>query len=666
MDYKYYGGNRYRDKGAPWKPNGGKTFGNQNNGSAPANNQIRAPFNFVPLNDKVYTPGWSNDISQDVPFPDGVSGTLTFTIEARTPIFVRNGAAPHRKDKNGKEIKETTFNRDGENGQYFIPGTSIKGAIRSVLEIISCGRMRLDEKAAYAQREWFNPRLYTIKGSQTEIHCGYLRRKGDGFVISDHGEPYRISHKEIDKYLGERILEPKFSKDSQERFNINQPAHIPGDQKSYDPKTANFKYKLISTQSGKSLRNLQFNKIPKTDPDYNSFKPRAVKQVGKGEITGDIVLTGQPDKWISRRRGEKKAGKFYEFVFENDKNKKYDEYHRSQEEFEHFKFIYNETEEWPRVRQLIESEEGVPVFFQLEGGTIKNFGLSFLYKLPYDNSPAEATYKAHQQEAYDLADCIFGTVVGDNALKGRVQFSDAFAVDGTAEPEDKELKVVLNSPKASYYPIYIAQKHIDNNGNVAKFGKGFNYNTYNDSVIKGWKRYVLKDGIDKVGDPENENNEKLNSHLTPLRAGATFTCKMNFFNLRPIELGALVSTLLFQKFFPVQNGEFFHQIGGGKPYGLGKVSIKLKDFSESENILSSSVQAFRKAMDAEMGGDGKWLKSQQIKELVLLSSTTEKAEGPTGKFAYMKMSNDRFKNEFANVRDGAQGGQYLKYFSKIS
>lgn len=663
MDYKNYGGNRRRDNGTPWKPNSGKPFRPQSNDSAPANNQIRAPFNFVPLNDKVYTPDWSNDISHDVPFQDGVSGTLTFTIEAKTPIFVRNGA-PHRKDKDGNEIKETTFNRDGENGQYFIPGTSIKGVIRSVLEIISCGKMRLDENSAYAQREWFNSRLYTIKGSQSEILCGYLRRKGDKFVISDHGKPYRISHKEIDKYLGKKILEPKFSKDSIERFNINQPTHILGGQKPDDPKTANFKYKLISSQSGKSLSGLKFKEIPKTDPDYNSFKP-CVRQDVNGGIIGDIVLTGQPDKWINKRRGEKKAGKFYEFVFENDKNKKYDDRDIS-DKFEHFKFIYKETEEWPRVKQLIESEEGVPVFFQMNGEEI-NFGLSFLYKLPYDNSPSKATPKAYQQEAYDLADCIFGTVDDDKALKGRVQFSDAFAIEGTAKPEDKELKVVLNAPKASYYPIYIKQKHIGNNGKVGKLGKDFNYSTYNDSVIKGWKRYVLKDGIDKVGDPENENNEKLNSHLKPLKAGAKFTCQMNFFNLRPIELGALLSTLLFQKFFPVQNGEFYHQIGGGKPYGLGKVSIKLKDFSEDSSIMDTSVREFKKVMDETMGGDGKWLKSQQMKELILLSSTTKKAEGPTGQFSYMKMSNNRFQNEFANVRDDkTQGGQYLKYFSQIS
>lgn len=665
MDNKKHGGNGHRDNGAQWKPTGGKPFKGQNNNSASANNQIRAPFNFVPLNDKVYTPGWSKEISHDVPFKDGVSGTLTFSIEAKTPIFVRNGA-PQRKDKDGKEIKETTFNRDGENGKYFIPGTSIKGAIRSVLEIISCGKMRLDENSAYAQREWFNPRLYTIKDSQSEILCGYLRRKGDGFVISDHGKPYRISHKEIDKYLGKKILEPKFSKDSQ--FNINKPTHIPGDQKSYGPKTANYKYKLISSQSGKSLSGLKFKEIPETDPDYNSFKT-CVREDGKGDIVGDIVLTGQPDKWINNRRGQKKAGKFYEFVFENDKNdknKKYEDHKISREEFEHFKFIYNETEEWPRVKQLIESEEGVPVFFLIEGDTI-NFGLSFLYKLPYDNSPKKATHKAHQQKTYDLADCIFGTVEGDKALKGRVQFSDAFAVDGTAKPEEKDLTVVLNSPKASYYPIYIEQKHIGNNDKVGKLGKGFNYSTYNDSVIKGWKRYVLKDGFDRVGNPENENNEKLNSHLTPLKAGATFTCQMNFFNLRPIELGALLSTLLFQKFFPVQKGEFYHQIGGGKPYGLGKVSIKLKDFSEDSSIMDTCVREFKKVMDETMGGNGKWLKSQQMKELILLSSTTKKAEGPTGKFSYMKMSNNRSQNEFANVRDDkTQGGQYLKYFSQIS
>jgi len=52
---------------------------------------IKAPFNFVPLSDKVFFPDWADKISHDIPFEDGVSGTIELTLTAKTPIFVRNG-----------------------------------------------------------------------------------------------------------------------------------------------------------------------------------------------------------------------------------------------------------------------------------------------------------------------------------------------------------------------------------------------------------------------------------------------------------------------------------------------------------------------------------------------------------------------------------------------
>lgn len=46
---------------------------------------IKAPYNFVPLENKAFYPSWTNHISQDIPFEDGVSGSIEYTIEAKTP-----------------------------------------------------------------------------------------------------------------------------------------------------------------------------------------------------------------------------------------------------------------------------------------------------------------------------------------------------------------------------------------------------------------------------------------------------------------------------------------------------------------------------------------------------------------------------------------------------
>lgn len=100
---------------------------------------IKAPFNFVPLNKKVFFPEWAEYISHDIPFEDGVSGEIDIKITAHSPIYVRNGGG-------GDE-----FNRI--NDTCFIPATSIKGAVRNVLEILSFGKMTQVENSSFAKKK---------------------------------------------------------------------------------------------------------------------------------------------------------------------------------------------------------------------------------------------------------------------------------------------------------------------------------------------------------------------------------------------------------------------------------------------------------------------------------------------------------------------------------
>ena len=54
---------------------------------------ITAPYNFVPLNEKIFYPPWaSEDILKnihDVPFKDGESGVIEVEITAKSPIFIK-------------------------------------------------------------------------------------------------------------------------------------------------------------------------------------------------------------------------------------------------------------------------------------------------------------------------------------------------------------------------------------------------------------------------------------------------------------------------------------------------------------------------------------------------------------------------------------------------
>ena len=567
---------------------------------------MKSPFNFVPVSEKVYFPDWSEQISQDVPFSDGVSGIIHLHIMTHTPTFVRNGHT--QEDAKEKNATYNSFSKT--NKEYFIPATSIKGEVRNILEILSFSKMDIDHSSLFAQREWDKPNLYTLKSKPSDVRCGWLRRKGNDYEIINCGKPYRISHKRLDEYIGESLMKNHFSK----KNGIDLNEKIEGK----DPKTAIFKYELMKKR-GIDLTNLSFELDEEACNRYNT---RRVLVTENGTIEGTIVLTGQPDQWTERDNPSiaRPQGKYYEFVFANNEEIINDKkaYDISKETFNHYKFIYQDSTEWQRIKVDIETKQGVPVFFRIEENKIKDFGMAFLYKLPYEKSPFEVLPKAHKSETPDLAQCIFGYTSKNKSLKGRVLFGHAFSND--AQP-DKDITLTLNTPKASYYPIYIQQE--GRNGIVTR------YETYNDGKLSGWKRYHIR----KKTWEKAMNSEKLDTIIHPVKKGSTFHGSISFHNLRPVELGALLSALTFHG-----TSGCYHSIGQGKPYGFGKVTYNIELDCDNNN---NEIEYYMSSFEYTMGQHTSWIGSEQV--TTLLTIAANEVEGTPFEYMTMEMGGT---NEF--------------------
>jgi CRISPR-associated protein (TIGR03986 family) len=293
-----------------------------------------------------------------------------------------------------------------------------------------------------------------------------------------------------------------------------------------------------------------------TDTDHNSSQGGGFHRVKVAsletnqEFRGTIVFTGQPDKWVYPRPKELKkgAGKFYDFVFKNPSDNSV--LHKlNDDDFENYQSIYKDSPDWIYWYDKLYTT-GIPVFFMEEKRKSLKWGLALLFKLPYDHTPFETLPNSHKNEKYDLADCIFGSVDKDKSLKGRVTFGHAFCVSHNVSPMD-EVRLILGSPKASYYPTYIAQD--GNNGITAQ------YQTYNDGRISGWKRYVVKRTATGTYVTEGQNvSDRVYSSLTPLPENTKFSSTITFHNLKPEELGALISALTFHGHTNCQQEVFHH------------------------------------------------------------------------------------------------------------
>lgn len=96
---------------------------------------VRAPYAFVPLSDKVFFPDWADLVSHDVPFKDGWCGEVEIEINTVTPLVV--GAERNRLSNGGGDVRPFCL----PGGPYAIPGSSLQGMIRNVLEIATFGRI---------------------------------------------------------------------------------------------------------------------------------------------------------------------------------------------------------------------------------------------------------------------------------------------------------------------------------------------------------------------------------------------------------------------------------------------------------------------------------------------------------------------------------------------
>lgn len=266
---------------------------------------IKAPYNFVPLENKAFYPSWANHISQDIPFEDGVSGSIEYTIEAKTPIFVRNGYTD-------REHPDSTFSKTHD-GKFFIPSTSIKGEIRNVLEILSFGKMTQVQDARFGIRDLNsqkNPVAY-VEGNfyldkMKHVQCGWLykRLSQDGneeYIINDCGVPGRIKPEEIDNHYGTALA--MFG----QNLTLNRQCTNKNDEEEL--RSAYYKYKNILKISldNQDINNCFCGTFSTVQDNYD----RLIASFGANGKKGCIVVTGQP----SKRDPIKKKGKYYEFVF---------------------------------------------------------------------------------------------------------------------------------------------------------------------------------------------------------------------------------------------------------------------------------------------------------------------------------------------------------------
>lgn len=527
---------------------------------------VHAPYNFVPLSKKVFFPDWAVKVSHDIPFSDGISGTIECTLTNVSPLYIRNGGNWTREEimADTKENPAQAFFRVGTD--FIIPGTSIKGMLRNIIEIASFGKMNRVDNRKYSFRDLSkgHPYLKLMRGAK----AGWLT---------------------LDKETRAWFLTPcEFA-----RIDHN-------DLIKFDPKARDIKLE----QNAKSKYSV-WTKSLDVRFDLGIKTPSGVKALNLGgntaTATGTIVFTGQP----SANNG-KKGEKHLEFIFHSKgtgKNRVSPELIREVE------FIHSESEDWK-----FHKENGIiPVFYHGNASVPSSIGLALMYRLPYKHTIHDAirhidkdTGTDHFHADPDLAETMFGFEGEPEGLKGRVFVSPAIARTGTAKPGNA-FHTILGSPKPTYYPSYMEQKNQRTSSTTLMDDTG---------TVRGWKRYPAKPFHEKDIVKPAEDQMKVSTKFVPIAKSAEFTFKIRVHNLKPAELGALLWALEWGG-----NKELCHSLGMGKSFGLGQVKIdvnpggtKLIKITGEVAQPSGLQQEFEKLMQEKVSAD--WRETNQLVQLL--------------------------------------------------
>lgn len=581
----------------------------------------QSPYAFVPVSEHVIFPDWANRVSQDIPFSDGLDGELNLTITALSPLFIRDGREP---DRANPQNKADNFFQTAD-GTYCIPGSSLKGMLRNVLEIASFSKMSRVSDRRYAIRD-LQLKKYTSqfvnRDTSSKVQAGLLDVSSPDWKIYP-----------CDYALWDRL---KFDRDfGNRRMSAAEKYQAWSDKHKKLDWTATIEWRSKDAK-GKSIIAHNHATLTLRGDDLQS---------------GVVVFTGQPQDY----KPGKTAQKHHEFFFYHfDKAEPIwvdppetitqDEYgndvRRNQQDFI---FAYceqsqagdldnwnykNETNKlsarqsfMTRIRERYFNGR-IPVFYLTnDDGSLRSFGLSQLFRLTGKLSVADALRNVNPDHYArttadfkpDLSDLIFGYVNGKNdALRGRVYVSPCLAQN---QPQpDPALKLILGEPRPSFYPAYLQQPE--------GLKEKKDYQTFLDdkAKLRGWKRYPAlnenwqtADQVVKYADPEQRENDKIWTSLQPLPVGTVFQGTIRYHNLRPIELGALLWTI------QLKNSKYYcHSIGMAKPYGFGKIKIDIAG-ELSEDDRKSYCKQFTDYI-AQQLGEEKFEQLPQIQALLNMAA----------------------------------------------
>lgn len=357
--------------------------------------KITAPYNFVPLNRRVYIPEWGDQVSMDIPFEDGEDGYIEVVWRNDSPLCIRDARGHHK----GEGKPYYSMHIDTPDGKlYYIPGSSLRGMLRNTLNIMTFGKMTQYMNRAFGYR--------VFKQGNEKRYLERMAGGGYGWLQSNSDDDYVLYPcvGKVDTITIEEV---------EKHFGINLDKY----------KSAWERNKAIQKEEG-------------VCPEYE-----------KDGVAYAIVMTGHINGKkkellipIEKKCPEKVPGSVIDKFFT---------IYESTPGFENYRRLLRSKRLIPVHYFMNDGQVDVVGMGKM---------IRYPYDYDIDTAVNNGQNKAMYNDKRDFTDAIFGWVADKNALRGRVQIGNAFASRPLADSElCEKVSGVLGQPKASFYPFYLKQ-----------------------------------------------------------------------------------------------------------------------------------------------------------------------------------------------------------------
>lgn len=183
--------------------------------------EAKAPYNFVPLNQNeefLHSGITPNNVylTQDEGF---YTGHIAITATNKTPVYVRGTLTPENKSKNtyttknGTKVQIENYKPAGKLG---LPGSSVRGMIRSIVEIVSFGKFgffnnnNLYFRSFADESRKLRDEYNSFFNNQNAIKAGLIYKEGRHYHLIPDGEYRNIPRENGGKQYFKRIQPDKY------------------------------------------------------------------------------------------------------------------------------------------------------------------------------------------------------------------------------------------------------------------------------------------------------------------------------------------------------------------------------------------------------------------------------------------------------------------------